>query len=32
MLIFSVLYQLRVYYVAWPHDPATRQVFSHQAP
>lgn len=29
MLAFSVLYQLRAYYVAWPHAPATRQIFSH---
>lgn len=32
MLLFSVLYQVRAYYVAWPHDPATRQDFRHQAP
>lgn len=29
MLAFSVLYQLRSYYVAWPHAPATRQIFNH---
>ena len=32
MLTCSVLYQLRSYYVAWPHDPATRQTFNHPAP
>jgi len=29
MLIFSVLYQVRAYYVAWPHAPATQKLFSH---
>jgi hypothetical protein len=29
MLMFSVLYQIRTYYVAWPNAPATRQVFTH---
>jgi hypothetical protein len=27
MLFFSVLYQVRSYFVAWPHDTATRQTF-----
>jgi hypothetical protein len=27
MLFFSVLYQVRSYFVAWPHNPATRQAF-----
>jgi hypothetical protein len=30
MLAFSVLYQIRAYYVAWPNAPATRQVFDHR--
>jgi hypothetical protein len=29
MIFFSVLYQVRTYYVAWPHAPATRQTFNH---
>jgi len=28
MLSFSVLYQTRSYFVAWPHHPSTRQAFS----
>ncbi len=32
MLIFSVLYQVRTYYIAWPHAPATRQVFDRPIP
>jgi hypothetical protein len=32
MLFFSVLYQTRSYFVAWPHNGATRQTFSHQQP
>jgi hypothetical protein len=32
MLGFSVLYQLRTYYVAWPNAPATRTAFSRPAP
>lgn len=32
MLLFSVLYQVRAYYIAWPHNVATRQAFHHQAP
>jgi hypothetical protein len=32
MLFFSVLYQTRSYFVAWPHDPATRQTFNHPQP
>jgi len=31
MLFFSVLYQVRSYFVAWPHSPATRQTF-HEHP
>jgi hypothetical protein len=27
MVFFSVLYQVRSYFVAWPHNQATRQVF-----
>jgi len=30
MLAFSVLYQVRAYYVAWPHAPATYKTFSHR--
>jgi len=30
MITFSIFYQLRSYYVAWPHAPATRQIFSHR--
>jgi hypothetical protein len=30
MLFFSVLYQYRVYFVAWPHNAVTRQTFTHQ--
>jgi len=30
MLFFSALYQVRAYYVAWPHAPATRQAFRHK--
>ena len=30
MLIFSVLYQVRTYYIAWPHAPATRTIFDHR--
>lgn len=30
MLFFSMLYQVRSYFVAWPHDTATRQVFDHR--
>ncbi len=29
MLSFSVLYQGRLYFVAWPHNPAVRHEFSH---
>lgn len=29
---FSILYQVRSYYVAWPHTPATRAVFDQPAP
>ncbi|HUB93977.1 MAG TPA: hypothetical protein VMB52_05750 [Verrucomicrobiae bacterium] len=32
MAIFSILYQVRTYYVAWPHTPGTREVYSHPAP
>jgi len=32
MLGFSVLYQVRTYYVAWPNAPTTRTAFSHLAP
>jgi hypothetical protein len=32
MLLFSVLYQVRAYYIAWPHNDATRQAFHHSAP
>jgi len=32
MLAFSMFYQLRTYYVAWPHAPATRQAFRYMAP
>jgi hypothetical protein len=28
MLFFSALYQIRTYFVAWPHTPATRQTFN----
>lgn len=31
MLFFSVLYQLRSYYVAWPHSTSTRQTFDIEA-
>lgn len=31
MLIFSVLYQVRAYYDAWPHAPATQKTFNHRA-
>jgi len=27
LLLFSILYQVRVYFVAWPHNAATRQTF-----
>ncbi|HEY4160728.1 MAG TPA: hypothetical protein VGM08_01575 [Candidatus Saccharimonadales bacterium] len=30
MLAFSVLYQVRTYYIAWPHAPATRAAFNHR--
>lgn len=30
MLLFSVLYQVRAYFVAWPHTTATKQAFSHK--
>lgn len=29
---FSVLYQVRAYYVAWPHNDATRQIFRRHLP
>jgi len=29
VVLFSVLYQVRVYYVAWPNAPATQAVFDH---
>lgn len=32
MLSFSVLYQTRAYFVAWPHNNATRQLFSDKQP
>jgi hypothetical protein len=32
MLFFSVLYQTRVYFVAWPHTTATRQAFDLPQP
>lgn len=32
MVGFSVLYQVRTYYVAWPHAPATQAAFKHPAP
>lgn len=32
MLGFSILYQVRTYFVAWPHVTATRQAFSHRLP
>ncbi len=32
MLFFSVLYQVRSYYVAWPHHAATREIFQLQQP
>ncbi len=32
MVTFSVFYQVRTYYVAWPHAPATRAAFDHPAP
>ena len=28
MLAFSIFYQARVYFIAWPHNAATRQAFS----
>lgn len=31
LVAFSVLYQARSYYVAWPHTPATQAVFNHKA-
>lgn len=30
VLFFSVLYQYRVYFVAWPHNEVTRQTFTRQ--
>ena len=30
MLLFSVLYQVRSYFVAWPHTAATRHEFRHK--
>lgn len=30
MLFFTVLYQTRSYFVAWPHSPATRQAFGRK--
>jgi hypothetical protein len=30
MIAFSIFYQLRSYYVAWPNAPATRQAFNHK--
>lgn len=30
MLFFSVLYQVRSYFVAWPHAAVTRQTFDHK--
>ena len=30
MLAFSILYQIRTYYVAWPHAPATYKTFNHR--
>jgi hypothetical protein len=32
MLFFAVLYQVRAYFVAWPHSTATTQVFRLQQP
>lgn len=32
MLAFSILYQTRSYFVAWPHHAATRQAFGHPEP
>ncbi len=32
LVFFSVLYQWRSYYVAWPHNIATKQVFSKHQP
>ena len=29
MIFFSILYQVRTYYVAWPHAPDTKQTFNH---
>jgi hypothetical protein len=32
MLFFSVLYQVRSYFVAWPHTTAARKAFNHPRP
>lgn len=32
LVFFSVLYQWRSYYVAWPHNTATKQVFNKHQP
>ena len=32
VLFFSVLYQVRTYYIAWANAPATQAVFNHTAP
>jgi hypothetical protein len=32
MVAFSVFYQVRTYYIAWPHASATRSAFNHPAP
>jgi hypothetical protein len=32
MLFFSILYQVRSYFVAWPHAITTKQIFDHRLP
>lgn len=32
MLFFSILYQVRSYFVAWPHAPTTKHVFNRRLP
>ncbi len=32
MVFFSAVYQVRSYFVAWPHNPTTIQAFRHHAP
>ncbi len=32
LLCFSILYQTRAYFIAWPHNTGTRETFSHTIP